>query len=126
VIGLVIVAMAATIVTAVWLARRFGTGIGYGVLAGAATAVCGASATLATATVVPAYPGKSTDVAFTVVAANAVSTGVMLLYPVLASALGLSEVETGILLGATIHDMAQVVGAGYAVSEPRRNTVRRV
>jgi uncharacterized integral membrane protein (TIGR00698 family) len=122
VIGLVIVAMAATIVTAVWLARRFGTGIGYGVLAGAATAVCGASATLATATVVPAYPGKSTDVAFTVVAANAVSTGVMLLYPVLASALGLSEVETGILLGATIHDMAQVVGAGYAVSEPAGNT----
>ncbi len=90
-------------------------------LAGAATAVCGASATLATATVVPPYPGKSSDIAFTVVAANAVSTLVMLVYPALASLLGLSDVKTGILLGATIHDMAQVVGAGYAVSEPVGN-----
>jgi uncharacterized integral membrane protein (TIGR00698 family) len=121
VITLVIAAMAATIVAAGFLARRLGTGIGYGMLAGAATAVCGASATLATATVVPAYPAKSSDIAFTVVAANAVSTLVMLAYPALAGLLGLSDVKTGILLGATIHDMAQVVGAGYAISEPVGN-----
>ncbi len=29
---------------------------------------------------------------------------------------------TGVMLGATIHDVAQVVGAGYAVSEPVGNT----
>jgi uncharacterized integral membrane protein (TIGR00698 family) len=121
VIALVLAAMGFTILTAGWLARRLGTGMGYGMLAGAATAVCGASATLATATVVPAYPGKSSDVAFTVVAANAVSTLVMLAYPALATLMGLSDVKTGILLGATIHDMAQVVGAGYAVSEPVGN-----
>jgi len=43
---------------------------GYGALAGAATAVCGASATLATATVVPRCQGKEADVAFVVVAVN--------------------------------------------------------
>jgi uncharacterized membrane protein YadS len=40
----------------------------------------------------------------------------MLAYPPLAAALGLGPRETGVLLGATIHDMAQVVGAAYAVS----------
>lgn len=120
--ALVILSMTATLLCAIALSRRLGLGDGYGALAGAATAICGASATLATATVVPAYPAKSADVAFTVVAANAVSTLVMLLYPPLAAAIGYGAQETGILLGATIHDMAQVVGAGYTASEPVGNT----
>jgi uncharacterized integral membrane protein (TIGR00698 family) len=89
---------------------------GTGALAGAATAICGASATLAAAAALPAWRTKATDVAFTVVAANAFSTVAMLAYPALAAALGLAPHETGVLLGATVHDMAQVVGAGYAVS----------
>lgn len=121
-IALVVFAMMATLASGVFLARRLGLSDGYGALAGAATAVCGASATLATATVVPAYKGKEADVAFTVVAANAVSTLVMLAYPALARAIGLDAVDTGVFLGATIHDMAQVVGAGYAVSEPVGNS----
>jgi len=120
--GLVIASMTLTIASGVWLARFFKVGDGYGTLAGAATAVCGASATLATATVVPHYPQKGADVAFTVVAANVVSTIVMVAYPPLCAALGLDPQSTGIMLGATIHDMAQVVGAGYAVSEPVGNT----
>ncbi len=120
--ALVVGSMAVTLLAGVWLARAFARDDGYGALAGAATAVCGASATLATATVVPHYPNKARDVAFTVIAANAVSTVVMLAYPPLGQALGLDPHALGILLGATIHDMAQVVGAGYAVSEPVGNT----
>ncbi len=119
---LVILAMALTVATGFWLARLFQVSEGYGALAGAAAAVCGASATLATATVVPTYPQKGADVTFTVVAANAVSTLVMVAYPPLCLALGLDPQTTGVMLGATIHDMAQVVGAGYAVSEPVGNT----
>lgn len=118
---LVVGSMAATIAAGIWLARRLSVHDGYGALAGAATAVCGASATLATTTVLPNYPAKAADTAFTVVAANAVSTLVMLAYPPLAVLLGFDATQTGILLGATIHDMAQVVGAGYAVSEPVGN-----
>ncbi|MGL4636982.1 MAG: YeiH family protein [Beijerinckiaceae bacterium] len=119
---LVIISMAVTIVSAVWLARMLGQVAGYGALAGAATAVCGASATLATTTVVPNYPNKDADTAFTVVMANAISTLVMLAYPPLCIWLGLSDRETGLMLGMTIHDMAQVVGAGYAVSDSVGNT----
>ena len=120
--ALIVVSMAATLVAGILVARGLKLDEGYGALAGAATAVCGASATLATATVVPNYTNKARDVAFTVIAANAVSTLVMLAYPPLGQALGLDPQALGILLGATIHDMAQVVGAGYAVSEPVGNT----
>jgi uncharacterized integral membrane protein (TIGR00698 family) len=116
---LVVVSMALTIVATVWVARLFGQDAGYGALA---DAVCGASATLATSTVVPAYRTKDADTAFAVVMANAISTVVMLAYPPLCLWLGFSARETGIMLGATIHDMAQVVGAGYAVSDEVGNT----
>lgn len=114
---LVIGSMTLTVIAGVWLARLLDLGDGFGVLAGAATAVCGASAALATATVVPHYPQKSAHVAFAVVAANVVSTLVMMAYPPLCLLLGFDAQQTGLMLGATIHDMAQVVGAGYAVSE---------
>lgn len=119
--ALVVAAMIATLVSGFALAALVGLAPGFGALAGAATAVCGASATLATATVVPNYPQKSADVAFAVIAANAVSTLVMVLYPPLASVGGLDAQATGVFLGATIHDMAQVVGAGYAVSDDAGN-----
>lgn len=118
---LVIVAMAATITAGFAFARLLGQPPGYGALAGAATAVCGASATLATATVVPPYQGKEADVAFVVVAVNSLATGAMLLYPLICRELGFDPQVTGVMLGGTIHDVAQVVGAGYAVSEPVGN-----
>lgn len=119
---LVTVSMAVTVVTGLLCARAFGLQAAYGALAGAGTAVCGASATLATAIVVPDYKGKEADVAFVVVAVNALSTIAMVLYPILCIWIGLDQQLTGVMLGATIHDVAQVVGAGYAVSDPVGNT----
>jgi uncharacterized integral membrane protein (TIGR00698 family) len=118
---LVIVAMAATILSGFLLARWLGRETGMGALGGVATAVCGASAALATATVVPDYKSKAADVAFTVIAMNALSTVAMLAYPLICVWLGFSPSQTGIMLGATIHDVAQVVGAGQAVSVEAAN-----
>ena len=119
---LVVFSMIVAILSGVMLARAFGKNSYYGVLAGVGTSVCGASATLATATMLPHYEGKQADVAFVVVAVNAFSTAAMFLYVPLCIALGFNSQDTGVMLGATIHDMAQVVGAGYAVSEPVGNT----
>lgn len=118
---LVITAMALTIASGFLLVRWLGRERGTGALAGVATAVCGASAALATATVVPDYKGKSADVAFTVIAMNALSTLAMLAYPLICVWLGLNAQQTGIMLGATIHDVAQVVGAGQSVSDEAAN-----
>jgi uncharacterized integral membrane protein (TIGR00698 family) len=120
--ALVVVSMAVTVLAGFWSARFFSQNESYGALAGAATAVCGASATLATSTVVPNYYGKEADIAFVVVAVNALSTIAMVLYPPICAFLGFDERLAGVMLGATIHDVAQVVGAGYAVSDPVGNT----
>jgi uncharacterized integral membrane protein (TIGR00698 family) len=119
---LVLLAMIATLIVGLGLARLLRLSSQAGALAGMAVSVCGASATLATSTVLQNYPGKKSDVAFAVVSANTFSTLAMALYPALASALGLNDHETGVLLGASIHDMAQVVGAGYAVSPEAGST----
>lgn len=120
--ALVIVSMAATIASGFLLARLFGQTPAYGALAGVGTAVCGASAALATSMVLPNYKNKAADVAFVAIAVNALSTAAMLLYPLICTWLGFDERLSGVMLGATIHDVAQVVGAGYALSEPTGNT----
>ena len=118
---LVVASMAVTIVAGFALARLLGRETGMGALGGVATAVCGASAALATATVVPDYRGKAADIAFTVIAMNALATVAMLAYPLICVWLGLNEQQTGVMLGATIHDVAQVVGAGQSVSDEAAN-----
>ena len=119
---LVIAAMTVTVVSGFAFARWSGRPDGFGALIGVGTAVCGASATLACATVVPDYRRKQADVAFVVVAVNALATLAMLFYPPLCIALGFDEHTAGIMLGGTIHDVAQVVGAGYALSDVAGNT----
>jgi len=113
----VVISMIVTIMAGFLGARVLGLPSPFGALAGVGTAVCGASATLATSTVVPEYRGKDADVVFVVVGVNALATLAIVLYPPLCVALGFNEQTTGVMLGATIHDVAQVAGAGYAVSE---------
>jgi uncharacterized integral membrane protein (TIGR00698 family) len=118
----VVVSMAVTIAAGFLAARALGLPSPYGALAGVGTAVCGASATLATSAVLPDYTGRDADVVFVVVAVNALATLAMVIYPPLDAALGFNAQTTGVMLGATIHDVAQVVGAGYAVSDVAGNT----
>lgn len=118
---MVIVAMAATLVSGVLFARLFGRGDLYGALAGGATAVCGASAALATASVLPNYKERDSDTAFVAITVNILATIAMIAYPALCNLLGFDQRTTGIFLGSTIHDVAQVVGAGYAVSDTAGN-----
>ncbi len=110
-----------TILCGIVLARSAGLARDFGLLTGGAVAICGASAALAIASVLPRGPDHERDTIMTVVAVTALSTIAMVLYPLLAGALGFDPHTTGIFLGATIHDVAQVVGAGYSVS-PRRAT----
>jgi uncharacterized integral membrane protein (TIGR00698 family) len=120
--ALVVLAMAATVVSGFVFAGWSGRAPGFGALVGVGTAVCGASATLACSTVVPEYPGKDPDIAFVVVAVNALATLAILIYPPICILLHFNPQTTGVMLGGTIHDVAQVVGAGYAVSTAVGNT----
>ena len=98
------------------LARRLGLKPLFGVLSGGAVAICGASAALAIASVLPRNDTRERDTILTVVSVTALSTLAMILYPVFATSIGLDHKQAGIFIGGTIHDVAQVVGAGYTIS----------
>lgn len=118
VVFVILAGVALTIAGGVVLARLSGRSLPFGLLAGGAVAICGASAALAIASVLPKTdPNHERDTIFTVIAVTALSTLAMILYPIIGAALGLSDHAMGVFFGATIHDVAQVVGAGYSVSD---------
>lgn len=112
----VIIGVTTTIGFGFLIARALGQNRSFGVLSGGAVGICGASAALAIASVLPRNPDSERDTILTVVVVTALSTLAMILYPILATTLGLTHIQAGIFLGGTIHDVAQVVGAGYTIS----------
>ena len=114
--------IALTVATGFLAAAVFGRRWRFAVITGGAVAICGASAALAIAAVIPHNDKTERNTLFTVVAVTTLSTIAMVLYPVLFGLLGFDERATGFLIGATIHDVAQVVGAGYAVSDTAGDT----
>lgn len=112
-----IVAIMSTIAIGIVMAKAFGLSKRFGVLSGGAVGICGASAAMAISAVLPDSPEKERDTILTIVGVTALSTVAMVLYPIIAGQLGLDSTSTSIFLGGTIHDVAQVVGAGYSVSE---------
>jgi uncharacterized integral membrane protein (TIGR00698 family) len=113
---LVVSSVALTILAGIAIARLLKLGNAFGVLTGGAVAICGASAALAIASILPKHPNAERDASFTVVGVTALSTIAMILYPMVASLFGFGDRAAGIFLGATIHDVAHVVGAGYGIS----------
>ncbi|TPE51532.1 putative sulfate exporter family transporter [Maribrevibacterium harenarium] len=107
----------AVILLGVVLGRLMKLPANMGLLGGCAVAICGASATAAVAAILPKSQDADRSVVFTIVGITAMSTTAMIFYPMLANWLGMDERAIGYFLGATIHDVAQVVGAGYGVSE---------
>jgi uncharacterized integral membrane protein (TIGR00698 family) len=118
----VAVAVVLTIAFGIALAKLLGFGVQFGLLTGGAVAICGASAALALAAALPPHPQKERATAFTVIGVSALSTLAMVLYPLLVHALGHDARQAGLFLGGTIHDVAQVVGAGYSVSQEAGDT----
>src|SRR4051812_44543761 len=105
--ALVVLSMVVTIASGFAFARFNGQAIGFGALAGAAAAVCGASAALATSTVVPNYPGKESDLVFVIMGVNALATLALVVFPLICVFLDFNPETTGVMLGGTIHDVAQ-------------------
>ncbi len=119
---LVVSLVVVTILVSMVAAKAMGFQRVFGMLTGGATAICGASAALALAAALPSHPQKERATLFTVIGVSALSTLAMILYPMIANWLALSPQQAGVFLGATIHDVAQVVGAGYSMSTETGDT----
>ena len=116
-LALIVAGVVATIVAGALIGRAGGLKSEQSILSAGAVAICGASAALAIASILPTHKDHERDTILTVAGVTALSTLAMVFYPVIVTYLGYDNVTAGIFLGATIHDVAQVVGAGYIISE---------
>jgi len=98
VVALIVASVVATIVIGGLIGRAFGLKGDQSILSAGAVAICGASAALAIASVLPSHKDHERNMILTVAGVT-------------------DNATAGIFLGATIHDVAQVVGAGYMISD---------
>lgn len=108
--------MGAVILAGYAAARVAGQGSYYGLIAGGATAICGASAALAIYAVIGRERLEYHRFTFTLVGISLASAVAMSTYPILAAQFGFSDVQAGFLTGAAIHDVAQSLGGGFSYS----------
>ncbi len=110
--GLAVVALtvAATFTFTVHVGRRLGVGRELAELIGAGSSICGASAVIAMNGV---SAGSREDVAHAIATVTLYGTVSMLLFPLLGAALHLPPSAYGLWSGAAIHEVAQVIAAGF-------------
>jgi uncharacterized integral membrane protein (TIGR00698 family) len=116
----------ATIAFGLLVGRLFGVTTRFAFLSAGAVAICGASAAIAIAAVLPKDEKSEDRLVFTVVGVTILSTVAMILYPILSQLMQFDDQTAGIYLGATIHDVAQVVGAGFSISPEAGKTATLV
>jgi uncharacterized integral membrane protein (TIGR00698 family) len=123
---LMVSAIATTIGFGIFLSRWLGRPASDGVLTGGSVAICGASAALAIASVLPASRDNERFTLLVVVGVTVLSTLAMVIYPFTVLAMGLSAQASGIFLGGSIHDVAQVVAAGMMLGPEAGDTATLV
>lgn len=112
---MVVLAVVATIAFGIVMAKAMGFQKFFGLLSGGSVGICGASAALAISAAFPHHPQKDRATLFVAISVSTLSTVAMVLYPMMVRWLGLDPLHAGFFLGGTIHDVAQVVGAGYSL-----------
>lgn len=125
-IALIVSGVVATIMFALAASRLVGRSWRFALLTGGSVAICGASAAMAIAAVLPRHERSERDLVFTVLAVTVLSTIAMVIYPMLTGLVGADERMAGVFLGGTIHDVAQVVGAGFSIGQEAGETATLV
>ncbi len=110
----VVVSTVAALFFGWWIARRLGVPEKLGILLGVGSSICGASAVVAADTVVQ---GERRDSAVALGIITLLGTIGIVVYPVLGHLLDMPEFVYGVWAGASLHEMAQVVAAGFGVSD---------
>ena len=110
-LAILVATVAATWTFTIYAGRLLGVDRKLTQLIGAGTAICGASAIVAANAVVRDRDG---GVPYALAVVTLYGTIAMLTYPLAMHALGLSQHAYGLWVGASVHEVAQVVAAGFA------------
>jgi len=114
-IAVIVGGVFATVLFSVLINRFFKWPKAEAALAGASVAICGASAAIALAATMNKKQLREQALLAIVVTVTILSTVAMVIYPMISDAMGFDQQAAGIFLGGTIHDVAQVVGAGAMI-----------
>lgn len=83
-------------------------------LISAGTGICGGSAI---ASIAPVIDAEDKDIAYAMSATFLFDMAMIILFPIMGRALGLSDMAYGLWAGTAVNDTSSVVAAGYAYSE---------
>ncbi len=109
-------AMLTSLIAGFWIARAAGLSCEEALLSSGAVGICGASAAAAIGSILPAGAERERQVSVIIAGVTPFGSAAMLVLPLLIHLLGFGDRIAGLFLGATIHDMAQVVAAGATIS----------
>ncbi|MBE9109152.1 YeiH family putative sulfate export transporter [Nodosilinea sp. LEGE 07298] len=109
-LGMVTIGTLSTFYLTCWLGQRLGVNPRLTQLIAAGTSICGASAVVATNTVVE---GSEEDMTYAIATITGFGTLAMLTYPLLGSLLQLSPQAFGLWCGASVHEVAQVLATAF-------------
>lgn len=87
-------------------------------LISAGTGICGGSAI---ASIAPVIEAEDIDIAFAMSATFLFDMFMIILFPIMGKAMGLSDIAYGLWTGTAVNDTSSVVAAGYAFSEAARD-----
>ncbi len=94
-----------------------------GILLGVGTTICGGTAI---AVIAPLIEAKEEETSYAIGTVALWGLAALILYPLVASVLGVGDQVFGIFAGTAIHSTPQVVGAGHMFSEVAGNTATAV
>lgn len=133
-LAVAVAVVALTLPTTVLMGRAMGVDPSLAALIGTGTAICGASAVVAASQVLRGRDGEGSgaaeaDVAYALAVITLCGTAALVLWPALATPLGLDDARSyGLWAGASVHEVVQAVGAAAAGGEEaaRAGTVMKL
>lgn len=109
-----VIAVLAVLFISLYMSRKFNISGNTGYLVGFGTAICGSSAIAAVA---PTISKDKEEVGISLAVVNLIGIIGMLVLPILLNALKMSEVKSGLIIGGSLHSVANVAGAGFAMGD---------
>jgi uncharacterized integral membrane protein (TIGR00698 family) len=111
---LVVFIIVAVLLATVFLAKKVNCPDSTGWLVGFGTAICGSSAIAAVA---PGISKNKQDAGIALAVVNLMGSIGMIVLPFALKFLSVSDIESGVVIGATLHSVGNVAGAGYGINE---------
>ena len=112
--ALIAITIVSVILLTIFLAKRLNCPTTGGWLVGFGTAICGSSAIAALA---PTVTEDTEDTGIAIAIVNLLGSIGMVIMPFALAYFNVSDIDSGVLIGASLHSVGNVAGAGYGMSE---------